>query len=83
MQLSLDWVQAVSSIVIIVATIIGGVWAVVSLRITSSLQEFKGTLIAELNGTYIRRGECVLAREAEHAQRADLVRRVERLEQIG
>lgn len=83
MQLSLDWMQALSSITVIVATIIGGVWAVVSLKITASLDKFKAALIAELNGTYIRRGECGLMRETEHQQYSDLARRVDRMEQVG
>ena len=36
--------------------------------------------VAKINGTYIRRGECILAREAEERQAADLKHRLDRLE---
>jgi len=36
--------------------------------------------IGKLNGTYIRRGECILAREAEDRQHSEVIRRIERLE---
>lgn len=82
-QLSLDWVQALSSLVIIVATIIGGVWAMVQLSLSSKLDKFEVSLIEKLNGTYIRRGECELARTGERHELADLARRVEKLEQTA
>lgn len=83
MQVSLGWMQALASLLVIVGTIIGGVWGMVQWSISAKLDAFEVSLIAKLNGTYIRRGECSLMREAEHSQHSELCRRVDRLEQIG
>lgn len=83
MQLSLDWMQAIASLLVIVGTIIGGVWAMVQWSISAKVDAFEVSLIAKLNGTYIRRGECERSMTAEQNHHAELARRIERLEQIG
>ncbi len=70
--MSLTW-EAITGIAILTSAIAGLFWLLIIMAINNSLDKMRIDLIRELNGTYIRRGECGLIRN-------EMERRLDRLE---
>jgi hypothetical protein len=68
--------SAVAAVTALLVAISAGQIFVIRLLIQTAIQQSSDDLLKRINGTYIRRSECVLSHK-------DLVHRLERLEDMG